>query len=78
MRIVIIGKNVGCAWCERAKKFLDEKQLEYTYFAVEDHPVMRDLLVAMGIRTVPAVFVEGLGGGIFHLGGYNELQEHVR
>lgn len=59
-----------CGYCVRAKKLLDSKGVEY-----EEHDVLRTpgareemLKRAEGRRTVPQIFIDGVG-----VGGSDEL-----
>lgn len=63
----------GCKWCEKAKKFLDEKG--EAYYEVSDRETVVDVVKKYGQKTVPQVFYyngpdEKLPG---HIGGYEDL-----
>ena len=69
MNIVIIGRQVGCVWCTRAKELLEHNGQVYEFFGLEEFPQLREFASAMGIRSVPAIFIDGK-----LIGGYTELE----
>lgn len=47
-----------CGYCLRALALLQRRGIEYTEISVEDHPGLRDELVAKsGRRTLPQIYV---------------------
>jgi glutaredoxin 3 len=59
-----------CGYCYRAKALLEGKGVAYREIDVVFHPAKRKEMVdrAVGARTVPQVFIDGL-----HVGGSDEL-----
>jgi glutaredoxin len=72
MKIEMLGMSVGCPACTLVKNKLDKSNLDYTYYDVlkeEDRVIeMRKEMKQMGLRTVPAMWINnkfhgaGLGG----------------
>lgn len=54
--ITLYTKN-NCADCDRTKKFLAQRELEYTEFNVEEDPDALAYIKAMGYLAAPVVFV---------------------
>ena len=58
-----------CGYCARVLALLQRRGIAYTEISVEDHPGMRDeLLAKSGRRTLPQVYVDGQ-----YVGGADEL-----
>lgn len=59
-----------CPYCHRAKALLQQKGVEYTEFAVDAEPALRDEMIqrANGGYTVPQIFINGQ-----HIGGCDEM-----
>lgn len=58
-----------CGACLRAKKLLERRGIPFTEVGVEDHPGLREQLLARsGRRTLPQVYV-----GERYLGGADEI-----
>jgi len=58
-----------CGYCTRVLALLQRRGIAYTEISVEDHPGMRDeLLAKSGRRTLPQVYVDGQ-----YVGGADEL-----
>ena len=70
----IVWSNVGCSYCEQAKKLLDSKGIDYEERNIAKGPwTVQQLQEAVpGARTVPQIFVDEK-----HIGGYQELVEHL-
>jgi glutaredoxin len=76
MDILIYGTNT-CSYCTKAKQFLKERLVEYTYediYAKRDSlQKVKDAWAAKGQEaTVPAIWV----GGNF-IGGYDDLRNYL-
>ena len=67
---VVITKDT-CRYCDLAKELISKRGLGYTEVGI-DHDVetFKRLLNAMGLATVPQIFL-----GTRHIGGYTELKE---
>ncbi len=63
-----------CPNCDKAKALLDSKGVTYATINVEEQPAARDLLVGMGLRSVPQIFKEDqlLPGGFDGLAAQSE------
>jgi len=68
----IVWSNVGCTYCEQAKKLLQSKNIEY-----EERNIAHGLWTVQqlqeavpGARTVPQIFVDDK-----YVGGFSELKE---
>ena len=60
-----------CAYCNAAKKLLDNKNVEYTEINVDEDPSLREEMVSRTQRqTVPQIFF-----GDVHIGGFDDLAE---
>lgn len=59
-----------CPYCHRAKALLQQKGVEYTEFAVDTEPALRDEMIqrANGGYTVPQIFINGQ-----HIGGCDDM-----
>lgn len=75
MKAEVYSKN-NCPYCVRAKKLLDDRQIEYVEL---DAVALRDALIervtaATGAapRTVPQIFIDGN-----HVGGYDDLVKYL-
>lgn len=70
MAQVEIYTKMGCSYCARAKRLLDEKGASYSEFDVTLGGDKRQEMLrrAPGARTVPQIFIDGT-----HVGGSDEL-----
>jgi glutaredoxin 3 len=59
-----------CAYCDRAKRLLQKRGLDYTEVNLDDDPAFRQhLLEISGRMTVPQIFIAGTP-----IGGFDELR----
>lgn len=65
----IYGKP-ECPWCDRAKDLLEPH--EYSYVDVSKDQEAKEVLIEMGVRTVPQVF-----DGDNHVGGFEDFKKHL-
>jgi len=67
---VDIYTKFGCGYCVRAKRLLDQKDVDYTEYDITLGGPKRDEMLkrAPGARTVPQIFI-----GDTHVGGSDEL-----
>ncbi len=67
---VDIYTKFGCGYCVRAKRLLDQKDVDYTEYDITLGGSKRDEMLkrAPGARTVPQIFI-----GETHVGGSDEL-----
>jgi glutaredoxin 3 len=70
MAKVEIYTTMFCGYCDRAKRLLKSKGVDYTEIEVDMNADERDRMVtrAGGRRTVPQIFIDGA-----HVGGCDEL-----
>jgi len=76
---IVYGKDT-CPHCKRAKKLLDEAQVEYTYLDVVTNPralyeMIPRVKSHIGMKTtvtVPQIWLKGE-----YVGGADQLQKHV-
>lgn len=71
----VYGKE-WCVYCERAKKLLESKNIQYTYFDIikDDDAREWSLSRAGGQRTVPIIFDSNDN----HVGGFDQLRELLK
>ena len=70
MPAVKVYSGSFCGSCIQAKALLDRRAIAYTEVSVEDHPGLREKLLARsGRRTLPQVFI-----GEHCVGGADELR----
>ena len=57
----------SCPYCMRAKALLDKKGASYEIIDLREHPERRREMLnrANGRRTVPQIFIDGVGVGGF-------------
>jgi glutaredoxin len=56
--LVVYSKN-NCPECAKAAALLDAKGVEYKTVKVDEDPVVRAMLMSMGHRSVPQIYMEG-------------------
>jgi glutaredoxin len=70
----IVWSNVGCTYCEQAKKLLESKGIEYEERSLAEGWSVQQLHeVVPGARTVPQIFVDDK-----YVGGYTQLVELLK
>jgi len=74
MMKAIVWSNVGCTYCEQAKKLLESKGIEYEERNLAEGWSVQQLHeVVPGARTVPQIFVDDK-----YVGGYTQLVELLK
>lgn len=68
--IVVIGKK-DCKWCDKAKQFLEERELKYVYLDYHESETAKSYIKSVGATTVPQIWL-----GSKNIGGYEELIKH--
>ena len=70
MAKVEIYTTMFCGYCDRAKRLLKQKGVDYIEIAVDTDADQRERMLARanGRRTVPQIFIDGV-----HVGGSDEL-----
>jgi glutaredoxin len=70
----IVWSNVGCAYCEQAKKLLESKGIAYEERNLAEGWSVEQLHeVVPGARTVPQIFVDDK-----YVGEYTQLVELLK
>ena len=67
----ILTRN-DCDYCEKAKQLLVDDRVPYSQTDILDDPIIIKLMIVAGLKTVPQIWCENE-----HIGGYNELREHL-
>ena len=67
--LTVYSKHV-CPHCVHAKNWLRMKKIPFTEVNVQEDDAARERLQAMGLRTVPQIFI---GNELFVEGGYSGL-----
>ena len=75
MTRILLYTTPYCGYCRAAKRLLTSKGLAFSEIDVSEDPTKREEMIsrAMGMRTVPQIFIHGC-----HVGGYDELAELER
>lgn len=72
-RVEIYTKDY-CPFCERAKRLLSRKGVEFEEFDVtHDIAGQQEMIERSGRRTVPQIFIDGV-----HIGGSDDLVDSDR
>ena len=72
MSYVVYGRS-NCEFCEKALDLLDQNGLAYKYIPLDvQKEKLKWFKEVMGFTSVPQVFLYDT-----HIGGYNELREHL-
>ena len=71
----IVWRNLGCSYCEQAKKLLQSKNIEYEERNIAHGTwTVQQLQEAVpGARTVPQIFLDEE-----YVGGYQELETKLK
>lgn len=71
----IVWSNIGCGYCEQAKKLLTSKGIKYEERNIAKDPWSVEKLqeAVPGARTVPQIFIEDK-----YIGGFDKLVEHLK
>ena len=69
---ILIYSSYNCSYCDRAKKLLDEKKINYKEINIQENPAEREVMLkkSNGRRTVPQIFINDI-----HIGGFQELHK---
>lgn len=70
MATVEIYTKVYCPYCVRAKALLEQKQVQYTEYKIDQQPELREKMIdrSKGGYTVPQIFIND-----HHVGGCDDL-----
>lgn len=70
---VTILSKPRCPYCRKAKKLLDEKNIQYEEIIIGKDATTVTVRAISGRSTVPQIFVEGK-----HIGGYDDLVNYFK
>ena len=71
---VEIYTKSNCSYCEMAKQYFDNQNIEYTLYDVENISTFKDLLARNpSARTMPQIFINDE-----LIGGYTDLIEWLK
>ena len=72
---VVIYTTTYCGYCHRAKMLMEEKRVAFEEINLDEQPERYEEMLsrAEGRRTVPQIFVNGLG-----IGGCDEIYDLER
>ena len=81
IQYVIFGMQ-GCKPCANAKEYLRVLGIEFEYVDLLESPDAQEYIVKeLGLRSVPQIFEVVYGeeepAYMKHLGGYDDLREHL-
>jgi len=70
MKNIEIYTSPLCGFCHAAKRLLDSKGVDYTEYNILTDPKLKQEMIerANGARTVPQIFIDGIG-----IGGCDDL-----
>lgn len=70
MKNIEIYTSPLCGFCHAAKRLLDSKGVDYTEYNILTDPKLKPEMIerASGERTVPQIFIDGIG-----IGGCDDL-----
>jgi glutaredoxin len=72
-KVEIYSKS-NCSYCEMAKQYFDNQNIEYTLYDVENISTFKDLLARNpSARTMPQIFINDE-----LIGGYTDLIEWLK
>ena len=67
----IYGK-VNCVYCQKAKDFLDQVGVDYTYIDLGTNPEALEFILQQGHKSVPQIY-----DGETYVGGYAALVTYL-
>ena len=70
MKNIEVYTSPLCGFCHAAKRLLDSKGVDYTEYNILSDPKLKPEMIerASGVRTVPQIFIDGIG-----IGGCDDL-----
>ena len=68
---IVTGPN--CIYCTKAKKLMDNYNIEYEEHCTTDNKYVVESLKKNGFKTVPQIWNEQAE----HIGGYDDLKEYI-
>ena len=77
MKFTIIAQQ-DCMYCDNARALLFYHEYEFDYITLDNKPDLRDLLMFIGFKTVPIIFVQKTAEGYPTLiGTYKDLKAYL-
>lgn len=73
--MIKIFSKPNCPFCERAKQYLDNLDIQYDAIDITKNPMDHSFLVREGHRTVPQFYQDD---NLLFAGGYNELVKYSK
>lgn len=73
--MIKIFSKPNCRFCEQAKQFLDNLDIEYDAIDITKNPMDHSFLVREGHRTVPQFYQDD---NLLFEGGYNQLVQYSK
>jgi glutaredoxin len=73
--MIKIFSKPNCPFCERAKQYLDNLDIEYNAIDITKNPMDHSFLVREGHRTVPQFYQDD---NLLFEGGYNQLVQYSK
>lgn len=74
MKITVYSTKT-CAYCISLKKWLDDKQIEYTAYDVNENPIAaQNMFRISGQRSVPFSTIEYDDGKVVNISGFNRFK----
>ena len=71
--MIKIFSKPNCPFCEQAKKYLDNLEIEFDAIDITKNPMAHSFLVSEGHRTVPQFYQDD---NLLFEGGYQELVKY--
>lgn len=68
----VVGYREGCDPCKEAVALLTSRGALFRFYAVEDHPDLKEMVVGMGAKTLPQIWY-----GFDHIGGRDDLKNFL-
>lgn len=73
--MIKIFSKPNCPFCESAKQYLDNLEIEYDAIDITKNPMAHSFIVREGHRTVPQFYQDD---NLLFTGGYQELVKHSK
>lgn len=73
--MIKIFSKPNCPFCESAKQYLDNLEIEYDAIDITKNPMAHSFIVKEGHRTVPQFYQDD---NLLFEGGYQELVKHSK
>jgi glutaredoxin len=70
--MITVYSKANCPYCDQAKAFLKNKNINYQEVRIDQDTEARDFVMSQGHRTVPQIYMDGK---IFVEGGWQGLSK---